>query len=80
MDNWAAQNNCQLSIVNCQLLAKNVKHVLTHRILYADFWLWETKERPELPEDYFWIHESDIVDYGIPRLVEILLESLSLEP
>jgi A/G-specific adenine glycosylase len=80
MDNWAAQNNCQLSIVNCQLLAKNVKHVLTHRILYADFWLWETKERPELPDDYFWIHESDIVDYGIPRLVEILLESLSLEP
>ena len=62
------------------LQRQHVKHVLTHRILYADFWLWETKERPELPDDYFWIHESDIVDYGIPRLVEILLESLSLEP
>ena len=55
------------------LLRQNVKHVLTHRILYADFWLWETNERPSLPDDYFWIKEADIDQYGVPRLIELLL-------
>ena len=58
------------------LKAKNVKHVLTHRILLADFYLLETKKRPLLPDDYIWIKESEISDYGIPRLIEILLEKL----
>jgi A/G-specific adenine glycosylase len=58
-------------------LRQNVKHVLTHRILYADFWLWETAERPSLPEDYFWIPEADIDNYAVPRLIEIMLESLN---
>ena len=76
IDNWAAQNNYQLSIVNCQLLRKNVRHVLTHRILYADFYLWEPDKRPSLPSDYIWIPESDIDNYALPRLIEILLDSL----
>ena len=58
------------------LLRQNVKHVLTHRILYADFWLWEVNERPPLPEGYFWIKEADLDNYGVPRLIEILFESL----
>ena len=58
------------------LKAKGVKHVLTHRILLADFYLLETKNRPLLPDDYIWIKESEISDYGIPRLIEILLEKL----
>jgi len=56
------------------LLRRNVKHVLTHRVLYADFYLWEPTERPTLPADYFWIPESDIDNYAVPRLIEILLE------
>ena len=76
VENWAAQNNCQLSIVNCQLLAKQVKHVLTHRVLYADFYLLEIGEKPVLPPDYFWIPEADIDNYAVPRLIEILLETL----
>lgn len=59
------------------LKAKGVKHVLTHRILLADFYLLETKKRPLLPDDYTWIKESELSDYGIPRLIEILLEKLS---
>ena len=58
------------------LLKQNVKHVLTHRILYADFWLWETNERPTLPDDYFWIKEEDIDRYGVPRLIEREIEKL----
>ena len=57
-------------------LRQNVKHVLTHRILYADFYLWEPDERPSLPPDYFWIPESDLDNYAVPRLIEILLEAL----
>lgn len=60
-----------------RLLAKNNKHVLTHRILTADFYLWETDARPILPDDYFWIKEEDIDDYGIPRLIDILLGQLT---
>lgn len=58
------------------LLTKGVKHVLTHRILLADFYLLETESRPLLPDDYIWIREDDIYQYGIPRLVEILLEKV----
>ena len=58
------------------LLKMNVKHVLTHRVLYADFYLWEPDERPSLPADYIWIPESDIDNYALPRLIEILLESV----
>jgi len=76
MDNWVAQHNCQLSIINCQLLAKQVKHVLTHRVLYADFWLLETDERPSLPADYIWVHEEDVSDYAVPRLIEKMLEEI----
>ena len=79
IENGEIENNCQLSTINCQLvlLASRVKHILTHRILYADFWLWETAERPSLPDDYFWIKEEEISNYGVPRLIEILLESLN---
>lgn len=58
------------------LLRQNVKHVLTHRVLYADFWLWQTNERPALPDGYFWIREEDIDNYAVPRLIEILVQSL----
>lgn len=60
-----------------QLLAQDVKHILTHRILLADFYLLETEARPQLPDDYIWIKEEEIEDYGIPRLIELLLEKIS---
>ena len=54
-----------------QLLRKNVKHVLTHRVLYADFYLLESNDKPEIPLDYIWIPESDIDNYALPRLIEM---------
>jgi len=57
-------------------LKKNVKHVLTHRIIYADFYLLEADERPTLPDGYLWVREEDVADYGVPRLVEKLLEEI----
>ena len=63
--------DCKLSVI-----AIGVKHVLTHRILTADSFLVETSKKPILPENYIWIDEKDIQQYGIPRLVEILLEKM----
>jgi A/G-specific adenine glycosylase len=59
-----------------RLIAKGVKHVLTHQVITADFYLWETDMRPTLPEDYIWIKEEDIDNYGIPRLIDKLLSLL----
>lgn len=58
------------------LLRRNFKHVLTHRILLADFYLLETDSKPTLPDGYVWIREHDIERYAVPRLIEILLELL----
>ena len=58
-------------------LKTNVKHILTHRIIYADFYLWEPTERPSLPDGYFWVKEEDLDQYGVPRLVELLLEEVN---
>jgi len=61
---------------HARCLKKNVKHVLTHQVLYADFYLLETETRPVLPDDYIWIKESELDDYAKPRLIEILLQEL----
>ena len=58
------------------LKAKDVKHVLTHRILLADFYFLEVTSKPSLSEGYVWVRESALDDYGKPRLMEKLLERL----
>jgi A/G-specific adenine glycosylase len=54
------------------LLASGVKHVLTHRVLLADFYLAEPQMRPALPPEFVWVNEQDLDNYGVPRLVEKL--------
>ena len=70
--------NEPLPELGCQLtlLAHNVKHVLTHRVLLVDFYLAEPEVRPELPTDYIWIDEEDLDNYALPRLIEKLLDYL----
>ena len=72
--------NLQSSAFTLQCVKQNVKHVLTHRILLADFYLLDTDERPQLPTDYIWVKETELDDYAKPRLIEILLESLYQYP
>ena len=59
-----------------QLLKQGVKHLLTHRTLLVDFYLWEPDEVPALPEGYVWIEEAELDRYAKPRLFELLLEAL----
>lgn len=58
------------------LLASGVKHVLTHRVLLADFYLAEPQALPALPEGYIWVEEPALHDYALPRLVERMLDIL----
>ena len=58
------------------LLRAGVKHVLTHRIIMADFYRLDCNTRPQLPAEYQWIAENDLDRYAIPRLVEILLHTI----
>ena len=68
--------NEELGMGDCTLVCKDVKHVLTHRILLADLYLLETDVFPTLPNEYIWVIENDLEQYAVPRLIEILLEKL----
>ena len=57
------------------LLASGVKHVLTHRVLFVDFYLAEPEQRPSLPDEYQWINERGLDDYAVPRLLQKLFNS-----
>ena len=61
---------------DARLLVEGFKHQLTHRTLFADFYLWEPSARPALPEGYRWIEEAELDRYAKPRLFELLLERL----
>ena len=61
---------------DARLLVEGFKHQLTHRTLFADFYLWEPSTRPALPEGYRWIEEAELDRYAKPRLFELLLERL----
>lgn len=59
------------------LLRDGVKHQLTHRTLYTDFYLLDAATPPVLPPEYIWVDEAQMDRYAKPRLVELLLECLS---
>ena len=61
---------------DARLLVEGFKHQLTHRTLFADFYLWEPSTRPVLPEGYRWIEEAELDRYAKPRLFELMLERL----
>ena len=58
------------------LLKKDVKHMLTHRVLLCDFYYYSTEQRPSLPEGYIWVKGEELGQYALPRLIEILFQSL----
>lgn len=56
------------------LLHQDMKHVLTHQVLHADCYTLSCSQKPALPSDYIWVKCEDLNQYGIPRLVERLME------
>ena len=64
--------------INCKLLITNKKHVLTHRILYANFYEVVLDEEPESLSIFTKIQSEDIDIYPIHRLMQFYLEKAKL--
>lgn len=57
-----------------RLVASGVRHVLTHRVIIADFYCAFPDVYPALPKGYKWIKRTQLTHYALPRLVERLFE------
>ncbi len=57
-------------------VARGVRHVLTHRVLTADFYALSLPSLSSLPEGLVRVPETRRDDYAVPRLVSMLYERL----
>ncbi len=60
-------------------LRRGVKHVLSHRVIYADFYLMELPAETPVPEGYLRVAEEDLHKFAVPNLVYQFF-SLILKP
>lgn len=67
MDFPAGKCNSKLPVL--RLVAKGVKHVLTHRILLVDFYILDVTSRPALPNGYVWVSEEELERYAMPKVI-----------
>lgn len=65
------------SFLKC--IRRNVKHVLTHRIIHAGFFELQLPADTPLPEGYFKVKEKDLQKYAVSNLVSQFF-SLLLSP
>ena len=65
--------------IQCKLVIANKKHVLTHRILYANFYEVVIEKEPESLSIYQKVSSSEIDIYPIHRLMQFYLEKFSHE-
>lgn len=60
---------CDSKLPVLRLVAKGVKHVLTHRILLVDFYILDVTSRPALPDGYVWVSEEELERYAMPKVI-----------
>lgn len=60
---------CDSKLPVLRLVAKGVKHVLTHRILLVDFYVLDVTSRPALPDWYVWVSEEELERYAMPKVI-----------
>lgn len=53
-----------------------IKHVLSHQVLYATFYKVEIDRPGKALADYLPIRQETIDNYAVPRLIQLYLESL----
>lgn len=58
------------------LLKKDMKHVLTHQIIFASAYLVDVADATALPEGCQWVSLNQVESLGKPRLVERLMDLL----
>lgn len=62
------------SSLSFRLLSKNIKHVLSHRILYANFYEITLPENEQILPDNLKISTAEIEQYAVPKLIHLFLE------
>lgn len=60
--------------VSIKLLLANVKHVLSHRVIYANFYCLDLPEYRTLPDGYIKVRKEDLEKYAISRLTQIFFQ------
>ena len=60
--------------LSLRLLCKGMKHVLSHQVLYVDFYEAVLPDDATLPENFLRIPAEDLERYAVPRLVQLFLE------
>ena len=64
-----------------KLLARNLKHILTHIKIHADAYLMEWHgQLPTAPHDYLSISKNELEHFAMPRLAEIIAGKAHLLP
>ncbi|MBR6989125.1 MAG: A/G-specific adenine glycosylase [Bacteroidaceae bacterium] len=65
----------QLACNQIQLVKEQLKHVLSHRVIFADLYILSASQWPSpLPAGYFKLKASDLGNYAISRLMDIILQ------
>ena len=64
------------NVLNLKLVRQGVKHVLSHRIILANFWVMEVKQDKilALPDGFLQVPISHLEDYAFPQLVHKFLQ------
>jgi len=57
-------------------VGKQLKHVLSHRIIYAQLYKIKIPPTVKTPTDFLRVRKNDLEQYAVPRLVQKLLENL----
>ena len=65
--------------LSVRLVRKGVKHVLSHRIIHANFYEVTLQEEREVLAEYQKVHVEDLHKFAVPNLVSRFF-SLILEP
>jgi A/G-specific adenine glycosylase len=60
--------------IHFRLVVNNQKHVLSHRILYANFYEVKIEKIPESFSNFIPVRKEEIDEYPIHRLMQIYLE------
>lgn len=73
LSDWACPHEALASL---RLVQRGVKHVLSHRILYADFYRMEWPRQQEPPAGYLRVTRQELSDYAFPRLIDAFFEKI----
>lgn len=72
----AKEYKAVLNNSKCKPVKKQLKHVLSHQIIYADLYEITLPKSVIPPTPYFLINKKDLHKYAVSRLVQKLLDSI----